>query len=62
MAKEKSIREELWELKIGLCAVFQIDRLTSVKTACSTYGLMWGRRFRTATDRDTRTVTVTRTA
>ena len=62
MAKEKSIREELWELEIGICAVLPLDRLTTIKSACSTYGLMWGRRFRTATDRDTRTVTVTRTA
>ena len=62
MAEEKdsSIRGILERLNVGDVHVFPIKKLPSVKTACSMYGAMWGRYYRTSMDRPAHAVIVTR--
>lgn len=55
-----SVRAILERLNVGDTHVFPIEKLTSVKTACSMYGAMWGRYYRTSMDRKARAVIVTR--
>lgn len=62
MAKEKSVRLQLFELGISDVLTFPLDRLTTIRAACSTYGLMWDRRFETHTDKEEKNITITRVA
>lgn len=47
-------------LEVGQTVVYPIEEFNSVKTICSMYGLAWDRKFKTQTDRATRTITVYR--
>lgn len=58
--KETSTRALLERLNVGDVHVFPIEKLTTVKTACSMYGAMWDRVFRTSQDRKARALIVTR--
>ena len=60
MAEEKSVRLQLYELALNENLVFPLDKLTTIRSACSTYGLMWNRRFETKTDKEERNITITR--
>lgn len=59
--KQKSVRMQLREMKIGDVIVFPLDKVTSIRSACSAYSLEWDKGFETLSDRETRTVSVTRT-
>lgn len=59
--KQKSVRMQLREMKVGDVIVFPLDKLTSIRSACSAYSLEWDKGFETLSDRETRTVSVTRT-
>jgi len=61
MTKDKSVRQQLLEMVVGDTLTFSLDNLTSVRAACSNYGLQWDRKFLTQSNRDNRTLTVTRT-
>ena len=39
---------------------YPIQMMTSVRTVCTTYGLQWGKTFKTRIDREAKTITVTR--
>ncbi len=57
----KSLLSSLRELQTGESLTFPASRASYVSSACVRFGLEWGRKFRTATDRHARTITVTRT-
>lgn len=61
VGKEKSMRQQLMEMRVGQKLVFPLSNLTSVRAACSNYGLQWDKKFLTESNREERTVTVTRT-
>ncbi|MGN1210344.1 MAG: hypothetical protein ACI4TM_01560 [Candidatus Cryptobacteroides sp.] len=59
--KQKSVRQHLREMKVGDVIRFPLDKVTSIRSACSAYSLEWDKGFETLSDRETRTVSVTRT-
>lgn len=56
------IRPAIEALEINQKVEFPIDKLRTVRVTASDLGLMFGRKYSTLTDRDERTVTVTRIA
>lgn len=59
--KVKSMRMQLMEMAVDDVLTFPLANLTSVRAACSNYGLQWDKKFLTESHRENRTVTVTRT-
>lgn len=57
---KKTLLGVLASLEVGACEDFSVKKLNSVRTACSSFGLQWGKRFTTKVDRETMTVKVTR--
>ena len=60
MAENISITSVLRALDTGNSTVFPINRLRSVRAIASEIGVMYNRKFRTVSNREARTVTVTR--
>lgn len=58
--KQKSVRLQLRDMKVGDVLSFPLEKVTSIRSACSAYGLEWDKGFVTMSDRDTRTLSVTR--
>lgn len=58
--KSKPARQELLEMDVREVREFPINKLCSVRSACSQYGLEWGRKYSTSVDREKRVITVTR--
>lgn len=58
--KKKSVRSQIHDLEIGDKATFDASRTSYIRAACTNFGFEWARKFATATDRKTRTITVTR--
>lgn len=56
----EKIRPVLVSLEIGASVSFQISRLKSVRTQASELGAIYNRQFKTKTDRNNQTITVTR--
>jgi hypothetical protein len=54
----KPIMQTLKELEKGKTASFSLDRVLSVRSVCSLLSLQNGLKFKTKSDRETRTVTV----
>lgn len=57
---EKPALAQLRELGAGESCTFPAERSSYIKSICSQFGFEWGRKFTSRTDRETRTVTVTR--
>ena len=57
----EKIRPVLVALEVGNAVTFPISRLKSVRTQASELGAIYNRQFKTKTDRDNQTITVTRT-
>ena len=61
MDKNKtSIRSLITILRIGQTVTFPLNRLNSVRVTAYSYGLESGKQFKTSTDRDAKTIVVTR--
>lgn len=58
---KKPILTTLRSLKVGQSATYPANRASYLKSACTSFGFEWNKKFTTATDRQTRTITVTRT-
>lgn len=56
----EKIRPVLTSLEVGESATFPILRLKSVRTQASELGAIYNRQFKTKTDRENQTITVTR--
>ena len=56
----EKIRPVLVSLEIGASVSFPISRLKSVRTQASELGAIYNRQFKTKTDRNNQTITVTR--
>ncbi len=56
----KPILTALREMEIGESVIYPIERTSYVRSACVTFGLEWGKKFKTSTNRVDRTITVTR--
>lgn len=56
----KSMLSTLRELGLNEAVTFPVERMSSVKTICTNFGLQWGKQFSTKTNREARTITVTR--
>lgn len=54
------MRQILMGMEVGDTVCFQITLINSVKVSCTQYGLQWGKRFTTHTNRPNRTIDVTR--
>ena len=59
---EKPILTALRELEIGESCTYPAERTSYLKSACTTFGFEWGKKFTTSTNREERTVTATRIA
>lgn len=59
--KQKSVRQHLCEMEVGDVIRFPLEKVTSIRSAASAYSLEWDKCFETLSDRETRTVSVTRT-
>lgn len=56
----QKIRPTLLSLGVEQSVIFGIRKLKSVRTQASELGAMYGIKFKTKTDRDAHTITVTR--
>lgn len=56
----EKIRPALTVLEVGDAVVFPISRLKSVRTQASELGAIFNRRFKTKTNRENQTITVSR--
>lgn len=56
----EKIRPMLTALEVGDVVVFSISRLKSVRTQASELGAILNRRFKTKTNRENQTITVSR--
>ena len=56
----EKIRPVLVSLEVGASVSFPISRLKSVRTQASELGAIYNRQFKTKTDRNNQTITVTR--
>ena len=56
----KSFLSQLSGLEPGESLKESLSRLSYVRSACTTFGMQWSRRFTTSTSREEGTVTVTR--
>ena len=56
----EKIRPALTALEVGDAVVFPISRLKSVRTQASELGAIFNRRFKTKTNRENQTITVSR--
>ena len=52
----------LRELEIGKTLTYPAERTSYIRSVCVSYGLEWQKKFKTAVNRQQRTITVTRTA
>lgn len=58
--QKKSILDTLRSMNVGDYAIFPASRAGAVRASASAYGFQWDRVYTTSTDRQTRTITVTR--
>ncbi len=58
---DKPILTALRELELGESVTYPIERTSYLRSACVTFGLEWGKKFKTSINRDSRTITATRT-
>ena len=56
----EKIRPALTALEVGDAVVFPISRLKSVRTQAAELGAIFNRRFKTKTNRENQTITVSR--
>ncbi|MDE6340000.1 MAG: hypothetical protein K2K97_09475 [Muribaculaceae bacterium] len=59
---ERPVLTALRELEVGESVTFPIKRNSYVKSCCTNFGLEWDKKFKTAVNREEKTVTATRTA
>lgn len=59
---EKPVLSTLRNLDIGQSATFPANRASYIKSACTSFGFEWNKKFVTTTDRKLRTITATRIA
>lgn len=59
---KKPVLATLRALGIGGSVSFPANRASYVKSACVAFGFEWNKKFTTTTDRQTRSIIVTRTA
>lgn len=61
MAEKKSpIWPRLRDMEVGTYIDFPIQRMNSVKNACSSYGTIYSRQFKTKIDKERQIILVTR--
>lgn len=58
----KSVRSMLAELGVGEAATFPAERTSYLRACCTNFAFEWNKKFSTRTNREERTITVTRTA
>ncbi|MEG2157545.1 MAG: hypothetical protein RRY07_07145 [Bacteroidaceae bacterium] len=59
--RSKSVVGLLRDLEVGDELTFPVERLRTIKVSCSQQGLIWDRVFTTSTNREDRTIKVSRT-
>ncbi len=58
---DKPVLSSLREMAIGDTLTFPISRASYIYSVCNRFGFQWEKKFKTATNREARTITVTRT-
>lgn len=59
---DKPILTALRELEVGESVTYPAERTSYLRSVCVSFGLEWGKKFTTKTNREERTVSATRTA
>ena len=59
---DKPILSALRQLAVGESCTYPAERASYLKSACTSFGFEWGKKFTTTTNRAQRTVTATRIA
>ena len=57
-----SMRRAMRDMGIGESVAFPIESRSSIRTYCCEYGFEWKRKFKSKTDRTSRSIIVTRLA
>ncbi len=57
---DKPILKALREMEVGETVSYSASRTSYIKSACSQFGLEWGKKFKTSSNRENRTITVMR--
>lgn len=60
IGRNKSLRGSIVRLQPGEELMVSTDKVESVRSICSTLGLSMQRKYRTQTDREAKSVTITR--
>ena len=60
--KPQSLLSSLRQLEVGQSVTYPAARTSYLRSVCGAYGLEWGKKFKTSTNREMRTVTATRIA
>ena len=55
-----SLLGQLNSLSVGEQITVPVSRTSYLRSICTTFGLQWGRKFTTTTNREQRTITATR--
>lgn len=57
---DRPILAALRELQVGDTCTYPAERASYLKSACTSFGFQWGKKFKTRTNRKERTVTAIR--
>lgn len=60
MSETTALLAKIGRLRVGESITFPVEKTNYIKSACSTYGLVWNKRFRTKVNREERTITAKR--
>ena len=57
MSETTALLAKIGRLRVGESITFPVEKTNYIKSACSTYGLVWNKKFRTKVNRAERTIT-----
>lgn len=60
--QKTSVRQTIIQLSVGESVTYDLERLKSIRTQASELGAVFNRKYTTKTNREARTLTVTRIA
>ncbi len=58
--RPESLLGQLNSLEVGEQFTVPVSRCSYLRSICTTFGLEWGKKFTTSTNREARTITATR--
>jgi hypothetical protein len=58
--QQETVLPKLREMKIGDSVIFPVSRMSYIRSACTSFGMQWDKKFSTRTDRQLKSIKVTR--